>query len=243
MQPVRPDLLPDPSVAREAMVDLQTEIAETARFSDDPVIENASEATVAGVDQAFLGDEAVSAIVVMREGDVVERTTAISPLEFPYVPGFLSFREGGPIAAAFENLSAEPDLVLFDGNGRLHYRQAGLATHLGVVFDLPSVGVAKSLLCGEPHTSLEALDPGTRVAIEATEDVEAPPGTVLGYAVQTRQWAAAGRQINPVYVSPGHRVGPDSAADHVEALCMGYKLPEPIRLADQHAEAVKADQG
>jgi deoxyribonuclease V len=224
------------------MVELQVEIAETARFADDQVIEDIAGATVAGVDQAFLDEEAVSAVVVMQEGEVIERTAAITALEFPYVPGFLSFREGGPIAAAFATVSTEPDLVLFDGNGRLHYRQAGLATHLGVVFDLPSIGVAKSLLCGKPRTSIDALQTGTRVVIESGEDVEAAPRTVLGYALQTRQWAAADRYINPIYVSPGHRISPESAVEHVESLCAGYKLPEPIRLADKHAEAVKADQ-
>ena len=242
MQPARRDLLPEPSISREAMIELQREIAETARFVDDPPMDDIAEAAVAGVDQAFLDEAAVSAVVVIRAGEVIERTAAVTALEFPYVPGFLSFREGGPIAAAFANITTEPDLVLFDGNGRLHYRQAGLATHLGVVFDRPSIGVAKSLLCGEPRTSVDTLRTGSRVAIEAADDVEAPPGTVLGYALQTRQWTAADRHINPVYVSPGHRVSPESAADHVESLCDGYKLPEPIRLADKHAEAVKADQ-
>ncbi len=243
MEPVRPDLLPDASVDRAEMERLQDEIASIARFEDDPALAPIEDRTVAGIDQAFLDDRAVSAIVAVSAGEVVDRAAAALTLAFPYVPGFLSFREGGPIAAALRELSVDPDLLLFDGNGRLHYRQAGLATHLGVVFDRPAVGVAKSLLCGEPRSPLEGLEVGTRVPIAADDEVDAPPGTVLGYAVQTRQWAAADRHINPVFVSPGHRVDPGSAADHVERLCAGYKLPEPIRFADRYADSVKAELG
>ena len=242
METVNPGFVPDPSLSREAMTVLQTEIASAARFENDPAIEDLDGKTVVGVDQAFSDDRAISAIVAVRGGEVVERVAVEEALTFPYVPGFLSFREGGPIVSAFEALTIEPDLALFDGNGRLHYRQAGLATHLGVVFDLPAIGVAKRLLCGRPRGPLDGLDAGSRVAIEADDAVEAPAGTVLGYAVQTRQWAASDRHINPVFVSPGHRIGANSAADHVETLCRGYKLPEPIRLADRHAATVKADR-
>lgn len=195
---------------------------------------------VAGVDQAFLDERAVSAIVLMRGGVVVERTAAVAPLSFPYVPGLLSFREGGSIVAAFETLTAEPDLVLFDGSGRIHFREAGLATHMGVTFDLPAVGVAKKLLCGTPREDLagRSLPAGSRVAIEADADVSAPAGTVIGYAVQTKQFDGA-RYVNPVYVSPGHRVSADTAATLVERCCAGYKLPEPIRRADAYADEAK----
>jgi deoxyribonuclease V len=96
--------------------------------------------------------------------------------------------------------------------------------------------VAKSLLCGEPRESLaEPLAAGERVAIEADGDVSAPEGTVIGYAVQTRQYDSPNRHVNPVYVSPGHRVSAETAADLVLACTAGYKLPEPTRLADRAA--------
>ena len=222
---------------------------------------------VAGVDQAFLDDRAVSAIVAIRDGVVIERVHAVTPLSIPYIPGLLSFREGGSIVAAFEELSVEPDLVLFDGSGRIHFRQAGIATHLGVVFDLPSVGVAKSLLCGRPRAPVDGLDEGTRVVIEAdgrVEDVrgegagdgaaidgdardedaksegdaDGAKGAVIGYAVQTRQYPSS-RRVNPLYVSAGHRVSAESAATFTLALSAGYKLPEPIRLADRHVGDVR----
>ncbi len=195
---------------------------------------------VAGVDQSFLDDRVVSAIVVLRGGEVVERTYTVSPLEFPYIPGLLSFREGGPILDAFEALETEPDVVFFDGSGRIHYRQAGLATHMGVALDVPSLGVAKNLLCGRVVGPTDELDAGDRVAVEADGDVTAPDGTVIGYAVQTRQFDASYR-INPVYVSPGHRLSAGTAADLVGRCRGGYKLPEPTRLADGYADTAKEE--
>jgi deoxyribonuclease V len=197
---------------------------------------------VAGVDQAFVGDSAVSVVIVLRDGEVVERVHAVERTEIPYVPGLLSFREGGAILSAFGELSSVPDLAIVDGSGRIHFREAGLATHVGVALDLPTVGVAKRLLCGTPRESLDGkLPAGARVAIEADADVTAPDGTVIGYAVQTRQFEGGDRYVNPVYVSPGHRVGADTAADLAERTAAGYKLPEPTRLADAYADEVKAD--
>jgi deoxyribonuclease V len=203
--------------------------------------ESADRPLVAGVDQSFLGDDrAVSAVVVFRGGEVVERVHAVTDLSIPYVPGLLSFREGGPIVAAFERLSVRPDLALFDGSGRIHFRQAGLATHLGVLFDLPSVGVAKSLLCGRPRASVDGRPQGWRTPIEADDDVDADAGTVIGYAFQSRQYDS-NPEVNPLYVSPGHRLRADTAVDLVARLCGGYKLPEPTRAADAYADEVKSE--
>lgn len=252
MNPARPEFVPDPSLSRAEMERLQREIATVARFSDDPPIDpgTLTDRVVAGVDQAFLDDRAVSAIVALRDGETIERASAVSPLSLPYVPGLLSFREGGPIIDAARELDCDPDLLLFDGSGRIHYRQAGLATHMGVVLDTPSIGVAKGLLCGTPRRSTEGLPEGARVPIDPDDDVETiggagrtPADEPIGHAVQTRQYDSPDRHVNPVYVSPGHRVGAVSAADHAEALCAGYKLPEPIRLADAYADEVKQAMG
>ena len=241
MHPVRPEFVPDPSLSRTEMEALQRDIATTAVFADDldfdPLSTRFGEnPLVAGVDQAFEGETATSAIVVCSGGDVVDRVHASERTEIPYVPGLLSFREGGAILAAFEELVYEPDLILVDGSGRIHYREAGLATHVGVTLDVPTVGVAKSLLCGHPRQPLDdPLPEGERVPIESDGSVTAPTGAVIGYAVQTRQYDSGSRYINPLYVSPGHRVSAETAAAVVANHATEYKLPEPIRLADAYA--------
>lgn len=228
------------------MEHLQREIATAATFSDDLTVdprtpEFGERTVVAGVDQAFDGDEATSAIVVMQGDEVVERVHAAEPTEIPYIPGLLSFREGGAILAAFDQLEHDPDVVLVDGSGRIHYREAGLATHIGVTLDVPTVGVAKSLLCGTPRETLDdSLSEGERVAIESDEDVTAPDGTVIGHAVQTRQYDSGDRYINPLYVSPGHRTSARTAADIAAQCATRYKLPEPIRQADSYAGELTA---
>ena len=254
MDVVRSEFVPDPSLSRAEMESLQHDIADAARFGDDidfdpAAITVAGDADqqrfgdsplVAGVDQAFRDDEAVSAVVVLQDGAVVERAHAVEPVEIPYVPGLLSFREGAAILAALAELDSDPDVLVVDGSGRIHFREAGLATHVGVTVDVPAVGVAKNLLCGRPRESLDdPLPAGTRVPIEADGDVTAPEGTVIGYAVQTRQYDSGNRHINPLYVSPGHRVSAETAADIVVRCAGGYKLPEPTRLADSYADEVK----
>lgn len=243
MKPVHPEFVPDPSLSREEMKSRQRDIAELATFTDDFEVDPFdSETRIAGVDQGFSDGFATSAIVVMQGGEgmhregIVDRAHARVETRIPYIPGLLSFREGGAILAAFERLETEPDILLFDGCGRMHFREAGLATHIGVMLELPAIGVAKSLLCGTPRESLsEPLPEGTRIAIEADEEMSAPTGEVIGYAVQSRQYDSGNRHINPLYVSPGHRISAETAADIVEGCCAGYKLPEPTRLADRDA--------
>ncbi|MFD1597393.1 endonuclease V [Halobellus rarus] len=262
MDPIRSEFVPDASLTREEMESLQREVAAAATWADvfdfDPgsigaggdlaTDGDARQATlppesplplVAGVDQAFLDDRAVSVVVVRRGDEIVERAHAVTDLEIPYIPGLLAFREGGPILAAFAELESEPDLVVFDGSGRIHYRQAGLATHIGVTLDVPSVGVAKGLLCGTPDDVVDGRPEGWRTPIRADDDVEnAEPGETIGHALQSKQYDSR-PIVNPIYVSPGHRVAVDTGTDLVERLCDGYKLPEPTRLADAYADEVK----
>ena len=248
-RPDRERFVPDASLSRSAMERLQRDIARTARFEDDLPFDPArvggrNGPLVAGVDQAFLSDReperAIGAVVVRRGEAVVERVHAVTSLSIPYVPGLLAFREGEPILAALAELETDPDCLLFDGSGRIHFREAGLATHLGVLVDRPAVGVAKSLLCGEPRSPVDGLPEGSRVAIEADDRMEVDPGTVVGYAYQSRQYPGS-RRINPLYVSPGHRVSAGTAVDLVERCGGGYKLPEPTRLADAYADEVKRE--
>jgi len=239
---VRPEFVPNPSLSRTEMESLQVEISNVASFEDafdEPLTAATllrSPPVVAGIDQAFAGDQATSAVVVMQAGTVIERAHATTDVKIPYIPGLLSFREGNSILEALAKLETTPDILLIDGSGRIHFREAGLATHIGVTVDCPAIGVAKSLLCGTPTEALESpLPEGERVPIKADGSVTARDGTVIGYALQTKQYDSSSRYINPVYVSPGHRVSAETAASLVQQFTQGYKLPEPIRLADQYA--------
>jgi deoxyribonuclease V len=242
MEVERERFLPDPALSREEMEAMQHDIADAAVFADavdfTPEDIPAGDALVAGVDQAFLDERALSAVVVLRGGEVIAQSHAVTPLSIPYIPGLLAFREGEPIVAALEKLEVDPDLLVFDGSGRIHFREAGIATHVGVLFETPAVGVAKSLLCGEPRRSVEALPEGARVAIEADGSMTAPDGETVGYAYQSRQYPDS-RKINPLYVSAGHRVSAETAVDCVEACGGQYKLPRPTRLADKYADDLK----
>jgi len=256
----RSEFLPSPDLDTDEMRRLQRALADAAAFEDDhdlaadrialqePLsIDDApgrhqcspveSARTVVGVDVAFRDDRAAAAAVAIADGRVLAVGEAVVDLAVPYVPGLLAFREGTAVLAALSELAAAPDLLVVDGSGRVHYRAAGLATHLGVVVDRPAVGVAKSLLCGRPRRPVESgLPEGERVPIEANDRFEhgAETGEVVGYAVSTRQYDSPDRHVNPLYVSPGHRVSAATAADLVLALAAGYKLPEPTRLADRY---------
>lgn len=223
----------DLNTAFENVSDPQTGVSTSDAADAGPII--------VGIDQAFLDDEAVSAAVAIQGDRVMEVACGRTPLEIPYIPGLLAFREGGPMIEALETLSVDPDLLVVDGNGRIHYRQAGIATHIGVLFDVPAVGVAKNLLCGTPSRDLsDPLPAGTRVEITADDEMTAEPGTTVGYAYQSRQFPDPERRhVNPIFVSPGHLVGAETAVDLLEGLCAGYKLPEPIRLADRAAAECK----
>lgn len=145
--------------------------------------------------------------------------TATAPL--PYVPGFLAFREVPALVEAFQQLSVKPDLILVDGHGVSHPRRLGIASHLGVVLDCPTIGVAKSILVGSPQG-----EPGNRPG-DCTPLVW--QGKTIGAVLRTRA------NVSPVYVSTGHRITLDSAIEWVIRCLTRYRLPEPTRLAHQAA--------
>jgi len=175
---------------------------------------------VAGVDVACPagGGTAIAGVVVhsLPGLDVVERRSAAGPLEFPYVPGLLSFREGPVVLSAIRALESEPDVFLFDGQGICHPRRFGLASHLGVILDRPTVGCAKSLLVGT-H-SAPGLRRGCRRRI-------LDRGEPVGLALRTREG------VRPVYVSVGHRADLPGAARLVLSCARRYRIPEPLREA------------
>lgn len=185
---------------------------------------------VAGADLAFSRDEKlVVAAVVMLELprlEVVEEAFTVEPLSFPYVPGLLSFREGPALLKAIAKLRRQPDAFIFDGQGIAHPRRLGLASHLGLWLRRPTVGCAKSRLCGD------FSPPGPeKGACSSLRD----GGQRLGSVLRTR----AG--VRPVFVSPGHLCDFRGAVELVLACCGRYRLPEPTRLADILAGAKKKE--
>ncbi|GIV79841.1 MAG: endonuclease V [Litorilinea sp.] len=173
---------------------------------------------VAGVDMSVRQQRVQAAVVVLRLPDltVVDQAIWRGPVDFPYVPGLLSFREVPAVIAALERLQARPDVILADAQGRAHPRRLGLASHLGVLLDLPTVGVAKSRLVGTHEPP--GPEKGATAPLFHGEEL-------VGMVVRTR----AG--VRPVFVSVGHRITLDQAVALTLACTTRYRLPEPTRLA------------
>jgi deoxyribonuclease V len=177
---------------------------------------------VAGIDVSVQGDVARAAVVVLNLEDLafVDYALATQPVTFPYIPGLLAFREGPVVVEALEHLNTPPDLLIFDGQGLAHPRRLGIASHIGVLVDMPAIGCAKSRLCGwhaEPGEQ-----PGSYAPL-------LDRGEVIGAALRTRQ------ATSPVYVSIGHRVDLATSIWYVLACCRGYRLPETTRWAHRVA--------
>jgi deoxyribonuclease V len=185
---------------------------------------------VAGCDVHYdaTHDRMVAAIVVMKlqNLEVVETATAAMKVDFPYVPGLLSFREAPALLEAFGRLRSKVDGVLIDGQGIAHPRGFGIASHIGLLLDLPTVGCAKSRLVGD-HSAVPRKA-GSHVPLSYH-------GQVVGEVVRTR----AG--VKPVFVSPGHRISIETARRLVLRACHGFRIPEPLRKA--HSLARKLAKG
>jgi len=177
---------------------------------------------VAGVDVSVKDRLARSAVVPLSFPDLepLEAATAERPATFPYVPGLLAFREGPVVLAAIEQLTVQPDVLIFDAHGLAHPRRMGLATHLGVLLDHPSVGCAKSRLCGEYDEPAEERGSWTPLR-DGSE--------VIGAVVRTRDG------VRPVFVSIGHRVDLETAVSLVLNCAPRYRLPETTRWAHRVA--------
>lgn len=183
---------------------------------------------VAGADVSYnrFSPTFYAAVVLLRRRDwaVVEVASAVAESTFPYVPGLLSFREAPVLLQALARLKGRPDVVMVDGQGIAHPRRLGIASHLGLWLNVPTVGCAKSRLTGTHD------DPGP--AAGATAPLT-DRGDVIGRAVRTKV------RTKPLYVSPGHRIDLDSAVKLVLDACRGYRLPEPTRQAHLHVNEVR----
>lgn len=177
---------------------------------------------VAGVDVSIRDDVARAAVVVLDIQSLapIDYAIATRPVTFPYIPGLLAFREGPAVLEALDGVSIKPDLLIFDGQGLAHPRRLGIASHIGLLVDLPSIGCAKSRLCGQhKEVGEDAGDYSYLV----------DKGEIIGAVLRTR------RRVKPVYVSIGHRIDLATSIEYVLRCGRGYRLPETTRWAHRMA--------
>lgn len=175
---------------------------------------------IAGVDISVDKGQGVAtgAVVVLKypELGVLETKVVNDKLNFPYIPGLLSFREAPLILATCQKLTVAPDLILVDGQGIAHPRRMGLASHIGLWLNSPTIGCAKSLLCGTHQ--VPGTEPGSYAEV-------VDHGEIIGAALRTKLGT------KPIYVSIGHKIDLPTAIHWVMECCRGYRIPEPTRLA------------
>jgi len=175
--------------------------------------------TIAGVDQAFFGKKTVSAIVVCdyKTKKVLEKKYAIADVTMPYVPCYLSYREAPVIVEAYTKLENRPDILIVDGNGILHPRRIGLASHVGILLDQATIGIAKNLLLGEIS--------GNNIIVDKE---------IRAVKLKTKEFS------KPVFVSPGHRISLKTSVEIVKnCIEENHKLPEPVHLAHRFANKIR----
>ena len=176
--------------------------------------------TVAGADISYSkGSDLFFAAVVLFElpsMEVIEEASFSERVSFPYIPGLLTFREGPALLKAFEKLKNVPDVAIFDGQGIAHPRGFGLASHLGLFLDIPTIGCAKTRLSGKYNEVENETGAYSHLILN---------GGIIGAALRTK------KNVKPVFISQGHRIGLQKAIGIVLSCCAGYKLPEPTRRA------------
>ncbi|KFC84859.1 deoxyribonuclease V [Buttiauxella agrestis] len=200
---------------RKQQIDLAAQVIRKDRLEQDPP------RLIAGADVGFEqgGDVTRAAIVLLKYPslELVEYQVARVATSMPYIPGFLSFREYPALLTAWEMLSQKPDLLFVDGHGISHPRRLGVASHFGLLVDVPTIGVAKKRLCGKFEPLSE--EPGSCQLLT-------DKGEPLAWVLRSK------KRCNPLFVSTGHRVSLDTALLWVNRCLVGYRLPEPTRWAD-----------
>ncbi|MDI6885389.1 MAG: endonuclease V [archaeon] len=221
----------------EELYRIQEEIASQAVIEDKLRLEDLK--LIAGADQAFLYQakskaengikegKIISAVVVLEYPSMklVEYSYSLMPVDFPYIPGLLSFREAPAIINAFHALKTKPELLVIDGCGINHPRFAGLATHVGVILDIATIGVAKNLLCGTGEVPNE----------EGEARIITYQGKEVGYYLKSK------KGCKPIIIAPGHKISLKTALKLIKKCVHKHKLPEPIRIAHLCANKIKKD--
>ena len=202
-----------PSEAMVLQARLARRVVRQSRINFEDIVK------VAGIDIGYRNDTACAAVVVMQLTDlkILEESVATVPVQFPYVPGLLSFREGPVIMEALGELRTLPDLLIIDGQGIAHPRRFGVASHIGLLLDMPTVGCAKTRLVGDYEPPLRSAG-STSLLTDAKE--------TIGAVLRTRTG------VKPVFVSIGHLMDLNDCIRVVLKSCRGYRLPEPLRRAD-----------
>lgn len=217
------DLPPDEAVRLQK--DLATHIRLEPALSDIRY--------VAGADVSYQpkGDRFYAGVVVLTYPELqqVQEVCAIDTSPFPYIPGLLSFREAPVLLQAFQQLMVKPDVILCDGQGIAHPRGIGIASHLGLFLDCPTIGCAKSKLYGVYQERELSETAGSSTPLRA------PDQQIIGAVVRTKN------RTKPLFVSPGHHINCELSVQLVLACCRGYKLPEPTRLAHLFVNRVRRE--
>ena len=178
---------------------------------------------IAGADASFRDKNAVGCVVIMNRAlEIIETRTGELPVTFPYIPSFLTFREGPVLLKCFQSLKNEPDLILFDGQGIAHQRGMGLAAHLGILLKKPAIGCAKTRLFGKHE------EPGAEKGSFSL--LKNPEGETIGAALRTKTG------VKPLFVSVGNRITLHEAIEIVLGCTKNCRIPEPLRQAHQLAK-------
>lgn len=182
--------------------------------------------SIAGVDAAFSGNNIIAVACLYKYPGLlpVEDAYSITKVSFPYIPGYLSFREGPAIIKAINKLKTRPDIILFDGQGTAHPHGMGIASHIGVLLDIPSIGCAKSRLVGDYK------EPGN---IKGEHSKLTYKQKTVGAVLRTR------KNVKPLFISPGHLIDLKGALDIVINCTGRYRIPEPLRRADLISKKLK----
>jgi deoxyribonuclease V len=183
---------------------------------------------IAGVDAAFLNNKVIGAACLYKFPDMllIGEAYAVTEILFPYIPGFLSFREGQSIINALKGLRKKPDIILLDGQGIAHPKRLGIASHIGVLLNVPTIGCAKSRLVGTYK------EPGFK---KRNWSFLKHDGEIVGVVLRTRD------NVKPLFVSPGHRIDIQGSIGIVLACSQKYRIPEPLRRADFISKKIKKE--
>ncbi len=202
----------------EKLKEEQTKLAKTLQLKESINLDSIE--TIAGCDRAYIDNQIISVIVVTdKEMNVIEEKFFMERAKFPYIPGFLAYREMPSMIGCYNKLENSPDILIIEGDGILHPRHCGIASHFGLIIGKPTIGIAKNLLFGTLKDS--KIYDGKKA---------------IGMSVETKKGS------NPIYVSPGNLISLESSAEIVKKLIKEpHKLPEPLMLAHRYADRIRKE--